>query len=51
MDEIDKEKSFLDEKIKELSNANMRIKDKPTPVTARDFGIGVSEQRNYGVCA
>ena len=53
MDDIDKEISFLDEKIKELSNASMRIKEKErqktsTPVTARDSGIGASEQRETG---
>ena len=53
MGDIDKEISFLDEKIKELSNASMRIKGKErqktsTPVTARDSGIGASEQRETG---
>ena len=54
MDDIDKEISFLDEKIKELSNASMRIKEKErqktsTAVTVRDSGIGVSAQRERGV--
>ena len=53
MDDIDKEISFLDEKIKELSNASMRIKEKErqktsTPMTARDSSIGVSELRETG---
>ena len=51
--DVDKEIRFLDEKIKEPSNASMRIKEKErqktsTPVTARDSGIGASEQRETG---
>ena len=48
MDDIDKEISFLDEKIKELSNARYITTTTSTPVTARDCGIGASEQRETG---
>lgn len=49
MDDIDKEISFLDEKIRS-SNASMRIKDEErqrgsTPENAIGSGFGASEQR------
>ncbi|XP_056017466.1 multiple epidermal growth factor-like domains protein 11 [Ostrea edulis] len=45
MDNIDEEISLLEEKIKELSNESMRIKEnmaQSTPGTVRDSGIGES---------
>lgn len=49
MDEVDKEISYLEEKVKEFSNESMRLKEKErqkasTPITNRDSGIGASEQ-------
>lgn len=49
MDDIDKEISFLQEKIKELSDESIRLKEKEnhresTPLTSRDSGIGCSAQ-------
>lgn len=45
MDKIDEEISFLEERIKELSNESMKIKEhraQSTPGTVRDSGIGAS---------
>lgn len=49
MDDIDKEISFLQEKIKELSDESLRLKEKEnrresTPITSRDSGIGALAQ-------
>ena len=49
MDDVDKEISYLEEKIKEFSNESMRLREKErqkasTPITNRDYGIGASEQ-------
>ncbi|XP_055997862.1 uncharacterized protein LOC130047262 [Ostrea edulis] len=48
MDNIDEEISFLEEKIKELSNESIRIKEhrtQSTPGTVRDSGIGESGRK------
>lgn len=47
MDKVDEEISYLEEKIKELSNESLRLKERhaeSTPLTNRDSGIGATEQ-------